>query len=266
VYNDCKDGDEMKRFRREEHIAKVGVTASQKRIHGEYSTHFHEFYEIEYITEGNGDYVIDGEKYPMEPGMLFFMTPTSFHRVRAQECRGFNVMFSERLCQMELLVSLLERKQGFAMSIPQKDRPLFLALLGELTETREETYLSCLLNAVLGKLVSYGGERGRSRTVTKGVLYLLEHFRENPSLAETAAHVGFTPSYFSAVFKREMGEGFGQYLDRLRFDYARKLLLHTEMSVAQVCRESGFEDYPNFIRRFKTRFGDAPLEWKTKNR
>ena len=51
----------MERFSAEKHVAKIGVSASEKRIDGEYLTHWHEFYEIEYIISGNGDYVIDGK-------------------------------------------------------------------------------------------------------------------------------------------------------------------------------------------------------------
>ena len=51
----------MERFSAEKHVAQIGVSASEKRIDGEYLTHWHEFYEIEYIISGNGDYVIDGK-------------------------------------------------------------------------------------------------------------------------------------------------------------------------------------------------------------
>jgi two-component system response regulator YesN len=92
---------------------------------------------------------------------------------------------------------------------------------------------------------------------------MLRHFREDPSLASVAAVAGYTPNYFSARFKEEMGESFKQYLDRLRFDYAKKLLEHSSLTVSQVCRESGFDDYPNFVRRFSARFGCSPSKLRS---
>lgn len=270
LYNNGRNkkvgAEKMRRFTRERHIREIGITASQKQFDGEYNTHWHEFYEIEYMTEGEGDYVIDGEHYPICAGMLFFMTPLNFHSVNAKRCHGFNMMFSERLCNGGFLARLLRGSRGYAISVKEEDRAFFTSVLRELTRAEDEAYVSALLNSILGKLLIYE-ETGSIATtpVSKGVVYLLHHFRKNPTLAETAAYVGFAPTYFSALFKKETGETFQQYMDRLRFDYARKLLLHSELSVLQICRESGFEDYPNFIRRFKGRFGVSPGAMKRKN-
>ena len=123
------------------------------------------------------------------------------------------------------------------------------------------------MNAILGKLLRcLPQSEAVISPIASAVLYLLEHFRENPTLGQVASHVGFTPTYFSALFKQETGETFKHYLDRLRFDYAAKLLSHTDMTVMQICRESGFEDYPNFVRRFKCHFGVSPGEKRQKDR
>ena len=44
--------------------------------------------------------------------------------------------------------------------------------------------------------------------------------------------------------------------------YAKKLLEHSSLTVSQVCRESGFDDYPNFVRRFSARFGSSPSKMR----
>ena len=249
----------MKRFTRERHIREIGVTASKKRFDGEHKTHWHEFYELEYMTEGEGDYVIDGERHPIGAGMLFFMTPMNFHSVSAKDCSGFNLMFSERLCNSGFLSRLLRGDCGHAVAVREEDRDFFASVMGELTAAEDEAYASALLNSILGKLLTYEKKESAASTlVSESMVYLLQRFRENPTLAETAAYVGFTPTYFSALFKKETGETFKEYVDRLRFDYARNLILHSRLSVSEVCRESGFADYPNFIRRFKERFGTSP--------
>ncbi|MBE6590176.1 MAG: helix-turn-helix domain-containing protein [Ruminococcaceae bacterium] len=252
----------MKRFSLAENVARIGVSSSKKTIDGEYRTHWHEFYEIEYVLGGSGDYCIDGEICEMREGMLFLMTPLSFHSVNANSCTVYNLMFSERLCRTEYLVRFLLETQSPVLFLEGEERTLIEALLEEITkEQTDETYLSDLLNVLLGKILrkkSTSAERICS--LDRGLVYLLAHFREAPSLAEVAAYSGFTPTYFSSLFKKETGTGFREYLDRLRFEHAKKLLTQTEMSVAAVCRESGFSDYPNFIRRFKERFGVSPGE------
>ena len=252
----------MERFSIAENVARIGVSASRKSIDGDYRTHWHEFYEIEYVLEGSGDYRIDGEAHEIRGGMLFLMTPLSFHSVRASSCTVYNLMFSERLCNTEYLMRLLLETQSLALSLDGQDRTLTEALLAEITrETEDEAYLSDLLNALLGKILKNKAPvTERIRSLDKGLVYLLAHFREDPSLAEVAAYAGFAPTYFSSLFKKEMGVSFREYLDRLRFEHAKKLLMQSEASVAEVCRESGFSDYPNFIRRFKARYGVSPGE------
>lgn len=252
----------MQRFSMVDHVAAIGVSASRKTIDGEYSTHWHEFYEIEYIISGEGDYVIDGVSYPISEGMLFLMTPLSFHSVNAHNCTVFNVMFSEQLCNAEYLARILEKNQRFVFLTPREERGLLELLLFEIvSETKDEIHLSYVINALLGKALKLSSPLPkRSKPIGTAIAYLLRNFRRAPTLEETASYVGFAPTYFSALFKKETGECFLKYLDRLRFEYARKLLLTTEVTVREVCAESGFEDYPNFIRRFKKRYGISPGE------
>ena len=240
------------------------IAASKKDTLGIAAPHCHEFYEIEYVISGDGDYTVDGERYSVGRGMFFLMTPANFHEVRGEGCRGYNVMFSERACDNELLARCIVGKQHSVFSVNEDDRAIFEAFFEELCKNQSSPlYSSCLLNAILHKILSYGqNDQSRPDYVARAILYLLGHFRENPSLCDVAAHVGYTPTYFSAVFKRDVGESYKEYLDRLRFDYAKKLIMSSRLSIVQICKESGFDDYPNFIRRFKARFSLSPGEMR----
>ena len=250
----------MQRFTKEHFIGKGALVAREKTINGEYKTHRHEFFEIEYVISGSGEYRIDDTCYPIRDGMLFFMTPLHFHSVTANNCRVYNIMFSEELCNTDFLIRLLHANDSPALDTGNAD--FWKVLLCEIVSAEHDTvYASYLLNSMLGKLVSGRPPSASIGTPIKNaVLYLLHHFRENPKLSQTAEHVGYAPSYFSAIFKEETGLGYKEYLDRLRFNYAKKLILHSQMPIIRVCRESGFEDYPNFIRRFKQHFGVSPTE------
>ena len=250
----------MDRFTSDNYIGKSGICASYKTLKGNSDTHSHEFFELEYIIGGEGSYTLDGKTYEIREGMFFLMTPINFHSVRTSDASVFNVMFSENICSAELLARCTDKKSGLGFEVRREDKAFFVSILSELCrDEHEPLYTASLLNSLLFKSLEYkkGGASAPSG-VARAVIYLLRHFRENPSLTTVASVAGYTPSYFSARFKEEMGESFKQYLDRLRFDYARKLLEHTDLTVAQICRESGFEDYPNFVRRFSARFGHSP--------
>ena len=252
----------MKNFTKEHYIGAGAIVAKEKNICGEYYPHRHEFYEIEYILSGSGEYRIDDQSYAIREGMLFFMTPFHFHSVSTPECRVCTVMFSEELCDTDFLIDLLHTNEPIVLDTGGDTASFWRSLLHEITTADQNSpYIAYLLNTVIGKLAAAQPSSPNVGTPIKSaMLYLLHHFRENPTLAETAAHVGYAPPYFSALFKEEVGIGFKEYVDRLRFDYAKKLLKHSKISVSRVCRECGFEDYPNFIRRFKKRFGVSPSQ------
>ncbi|MBE6592639.1 MAG: helix-turn-helix domain-containing protein [Ruminococcaceae bacterium] len=252
------------RFTVGKYIKNGELTVSKKEILGNSSLHWHEFYEIEYLLDGDGDYIIDGKHYPMCRGMFFLMTPANFHEVKTDHSRAFNVMFSDRACSEELLARCISSNGGLAFSVDEGDRAFFEALLDELCLNQSNpTYSACLLNALLCKSIDYVRRDPKQPSyVGQAVLYLLSNFRRSPSLSEVAAHVGYTPNYFCAIFKRDVGESFKEFLDRLRFDYAKKLVLSSTLSAAQICKESGFSDYPNFIRRFILRFGISPMQMR----
>lgn len=254
----------LDRFTVGKNIENGELTASKKEIKGNSSPHWHEFYEIEYLLGGSGDYIIDGRTHKIAAGMFFLMSPANFHEVITQDCHAFNVMFSERACNTELLASCISNSGGLAFCVEERDRVFFETLLDELCENQSNpTYSACLLDALLCKSIGYA-QNGETRPsyVGRAVLYLLSNFRRSPSLSEVAALVGYTPTYFCAVFKRDVGESFKEYLDRLRFDYAKKLVLSSSLSAAEICRESGFSDYPNFIRRYSARFGASPMQMR----
>ncbi len=73
-----------------------------------------------------------------------------------------------------------------------------------------------------------------------------------------AEHVNLTPAYFSNFFKKNKGESFKSYLSRLRMEYAKKLVQFSDMTMLEICGESGFNDYANFERRFKKIYGESP--------
>lgn len=262
-------GDEkmLERFTRENNIADGIISASKKRINGEFATHWHEFYEIEYILSGSGKYTIDGKEYDIHSGMIFFMTPANFHSVSAKNAEIFNIMFSGSACNEIYLSALLKNSGAAAFCADEKEQKYFETIFSELTdETNRDIfplYVDCL-TAKIGRKITV--EKNNSLSVSQtAILYIQENFRTPITLKTAAEHIGITPTYLSETFRKQTGTGFKEYLNTLRFDYARKLLLHSDMTVIEICNESGFEDYANFIRRFKEKFKVSPAQYRKNN-
>lgn len=70
-------------------------------------------------------------------------------------------------------------------------------------------------------------------------------------------------SYFSEVFKKEVGIGFNQYLIDLRFSKAKELLLgQAELTIGDIAMIVGFHDPNYFSRLFKKRYKCTAQEFR----
>jgi len=81
--------------------------------------------------------------------------------------------------------------------------------------------------------------------------YVLEHFKQNIALPDIAQAVNMTPTSFCRYFKKVMKKPFFVFLKEFRIGYACRLLQETDMPIAQVCYESGYEHTGHFYKQFK---------------
>ena len=101
-----------------------------------------------------------------------------------------------------------------------------------------------------------------SRPIRQAKQYVHKHYAENITLEEVCDHVGFSVAYFSALFKKETGEGFAKYLMRVRMDEAKTLLRETGLSVTEICERVGYNDRKHFTQTFHKIAGVNPAEYR----
>jgi two-component system response regulator YesN len=89
-----------------------------------------------------------------------------------------------------------------------------------------------------------------------------QHFAEPLTLEEVCNAIGFSISYFSVLFKKETGEGFMKYLTRIRMEEAKILLRETNLPVAQICEDVGYNDRKHFTQTFNKVVGLNPAEYR----
>ena len=105
-------------------------------------------------------------------------------------------------------------------------------------------------------------EKQEERTITGITRYLQEHLAEELSLSVLAEQFHLNPQYISQLFKSEIGVNFLAYLTSIRMEKAKKLLLSTSLSVAEVAEQSGYGDYRVFTKVFKKSEGITPSQYR----
>ncbi|KGM46093.1 hypothetical protein NP83_02170, partial [Neobacillus niacini] len=69
-------------------------------------------------------------------------------------------------------------------------------------------------------------------------------------------------SYFSRLFKKEVGETFVEYVTKMKINRAKELLEQTTDSVGKICERLGYDNQSYFIKIFKNYVGVTPIEYR----
>jgi AraC-like DNA-binding protein len=84
------------------------------------------------------------------------------------------------------------------------------------------------------------------------------NYKEKLTLKDAADIANMSTTAFSRFFKKSTGKTFIRYVNELRIGWACKLLIESEMNIAEICYEVGFNNLSNFNRRFFERHNMSP--------
>lgn len=264
----------MKILREAEAIPDHFLRAEERRWEQSFPAHGHDFFELEYILSGDGTYEIDGTAYRIQPDTVFLMTPARIHAVNGIGCRAVNLSFGGEFFREETEFVLLSDQCTPQLQLTREDAGLLRELLRELIDTQgaNREYAALLLRCILQKL-SIVAKKSKTKLqspysdyLRRTLICLSENFRKPITLGSVAAQLGLSDAYLSTLFSGQTGIPFKTYLDNLRFSYACKLLILTDLTTVEISNRSGFESYANFMRRFHSRCGTTPLSYRREHR
>ena len=128
-----------------------------------------------------------------------------------------------------------------------------------------EEFGTCIDNlkiALFQRKSAKNEERQEERTINGITRYMQEHLSEEISLSVLAEEFHLSAQYISQLFKNEIGVNFLAYLTNIRMEKAKKLLLSTSLSIAEVSEQSGYGDYRVFTKVFKKSEGITPSQYR----
>ena len=92
--------------------------------------------------------------------------------------------------------------------------------------------------------------------------YLAAHLDEDVRVGDVAQSVGVAAAYLQRVFKQATGLTMVEYLNQLRVEQAKRLLMFTEDAVMDVAVASGFNSRQHFFRVFNAATGMSPQQFR----
>jgi len=252
--------------------------------------HYHNNYEISFITEGSGKRIVADSIEEFQPGDLVFIGCNLPHvwiadkETRTPSNRNLEMVFLQ-FTSVVLSRQLLELPEFINIKKAMDSSERGIQIVGQtLNEVSEimlqlpylksfERMLAFLrMMDIIGKsdtniqLASKEYHNKRFTTANKRIEaiheYLMKNFQQDIDLKSLAGMVNMAEGSLCRFFRMKMGMTLFEYLNQLKVEFACKLLMDQDLSVLDVCHDSGFNNISHFNKQFKKATGVPPSEYR----
>ncbi|MFJ7647831.1 bifunctional transcriptional activator/DNA repair enzyme AdaA [Lysinibacillus sp. NPDC097279] len=94
--------------------------------------------------------------------------------------------------------------------------------------------------------------------------FLMTEYKQTLTLQQIANHVGISPFHLERLFKQATAETPRTYLEKIRIDKAAHLLKSTNLTILEICFETGFLSSSNFYKVFRRQKSCSPTEYRNR--
>lgn len=240
---------------------------------------------IAWFKQGTGTIKIEGNTYLLTSGDMILLNYNELHRVELQSdfCERITLYLSETVYRTyhnalkELLQLFWNRKRGERNLIPsatvhanglgllldeiyncctQQDPVLEFVALGKITEL-----LRILNRTVSEQDKSVCHSHTQNPLIDQIIKYVGLHYTEDINCEVIAQTVHISKHYLARLFKDAVGISLWNYIINRRLLHFNDLI-RQDYSVQEAAYQSGFRNYSNFYRLYKSRIGMSPQEFK----
>lgn len=269
---------------REQGVVVMPLELSMSREPQRLIPHFHDFFQV-FLIQGPARLMHDFRDYKVSGVTLFFLAPGQVHTIypRSPSMHGTVASFTQAFFDHHapppsLLFELPfffgnQTLPWFSVRADEAARivSLFTDLQreydagrrGVLEILRATLRILFIETTRLGALGTPGQEPSRAALLVRQFHLAVEHhFREWQALAPYAKLLGITLNHLNDVIHQETGHSAGEIIRNRRLLDAKRLLLHSDLSVSEIGYQTGFQDPSYFSRFFRRYAGETPAEFR----
>lgn len=249
--------------------------------------HYHQEYELVLITKSFGTALVGDHVNSYSENDLFLTGPNLPHTfirnkkftISKAECfvlhfkaELFSKSFTEQpeFLSLKKILTKSELGIGFTKETGTTIRPLFTKLLN--TQGIDKVILILKILDICSRqkgyslLASEGFASGYVQPTDEKLKIVISYIENNYQniikLDEIANMANMQVNAFCRYFKRKTNLSLFDFINRVRVGNACKLLLKGELSIQEICFQSGYNSASNFINQFRTRTNMTPKEYR----
>lgn len=249
------------------------------------TAHRHDYFTVLLVEQATGFHVIDYNKYTFGEIEVHFVSPGQVHQVGILERPQGNVLtFSKDfLLKNNIPISFISNInlfQSFGNTPPlQLDRQTFSKLRGIVNEMEncratDLNYGQRAVGALLQLFLIYCNNSSKLDTLqideeNAGICILRDFkslvenkFKEWHKVKEYASEIHISPKHLSQTVKDITGMVAKDHIQERIILEAKRLLLHTELSIKEIAYEVGFAEPLHFSGFFKKKVKVSPSQFR----
>lgn len=229
--------------------------------------HTHKYASFSFVLAGNYLEKFNRQSFARKSSTVVFHPPEESHTVNFEtNVRILSVEFDFRR-----LAAI--REHSLVLDEPSSLQTENINRLGQkiYQELRRPDAFSAI--AVEGLILEILAEASRRKTrdddarhfprwLSETKDFLHENFAASFAVEDVARVAGVHPVHLARVFRRKFGCTIGEYIRRLRIDFANRRLRDTKDSLSEIALAAGFADQSHLNKTFKSVFGLTPAEYR----
>ena len=244
----------------------------EKTSESKVNAHYHEWFEVYFLTYGKCNYFIDNKSYKLNAGDIVLIPDGMIHKTNYSTPTHSRMLIN---CSGEYVPSSIYEavKKGayvFRSTSDTKEiEEIFRQIKNEYAQEDEFsndallTYLAYLFISIFRRCLPKEDGIHEVTCAEMAVNYIKENYMSKVTLIDTARYCSVSSEHLSRTFKKHTGVGFSEYLNIFRLNKAEDMLINQPgLSVSDIAFRCGFNDSNYFSNVFKKAYGMTPSEKK----
>lgn len=261
----------------------IQLESLEKYINSD-NSHYLSYFDITLITCGEGYFFLDDKKYELEKGLVIFSSPGQIRKWKIDKVpNGYVLIFEKAFFAsffsdpkfIDKLNYFNRDLKNYSLNLDKKDIihvvDIFKNIESEIKNIKnnDEHILRALLYQVLiwlnRKFNTSEMQRkpmGTNRHISKFVDLVSKKLKQEHSVLFYANELNISAGHLNDLSKLVLGISAKKYIDERILAEAKKLLILSELPIAEIALELGFVDTSYFTRRFKIETDKTPLSFR----
>lgn len=212
------------------------------------------FWLIHFVESGFGIFRINGKEYRVCPGEMFVIPPYTETYYEADNANPWTYIWIGFTAEKKLPIKLPD-----VIRCPEALEVFNSMKNAAGLNNGRNSYLISKIWELFTILIE--NKKNKASYVDKALDYIHSEYMYNITIEKIAAWLGLDHSYFTSLFKKEIGVSPKQYLLNYRMNVALSMMLKKNISVSVAAYSVGYTDVCNFSKMFKKTFGMSPVKY-----